>query len=186
MTIEQVHAQAEDKMKHTIDALHREYGGVRTGRASISILDGIKVDYYGSQVPINQVANLSIPDPRQITIQPWDTTLIKDIEKAILKSDLGLTPNNDGKLIRLPIPSLTEERRKQLVKVVKRMAEECRISIRNSRREAIEVIKKLEKDKEIPEDNSHKAQDKIQKLTDDYAQQINTIQEHKEQEVMEI
>ncbi len=173
-------------MKDTIDALHREYGGVRTGRASISLLDGIRVDYYGAQTPLNQVANLSTPDPRLIIVQPWDASLIKEIERAILKSDLGLTPGNDGKLIRLPIPSLTEERRKELVKVLKRMAEECRISIRNSRREAIEAIKKLEKNKEIPEDDSHKAQDDIQKLTDNFIEQINTIQEHKEQEVMEV
>jgi ribosome recycling factor len=184
--IQQIHKQTEDKMKATVDALRHEYGGVRTGRASISILDGIKVEYYGTLVPLNQVANLSTPEPRLITIQPWDTNLIKEIEKVILKSDLGLTPSNDGKTIRLPIPALTEERRQQLVKVVKRMAEECRISIRNSRREAIEAIKKLEKSKETSEDESHKAQEKIQKLTDDYIHQINQIQEHKQQEVMEV
>ncbi len=184
--VEQVYTHAEDKMQAALAALRREYAGIRTGRASLSILDGIRVDYYGTQVPINQAANLSIPDPRQITIQPWDVSLIKEIEKAILKSDLGITPGNDGKLIRLSIPPLNEERRMQLVKVVKRLAEESRISVRNSRREAIESIKKLEKDKEIPEDDSHKAQDKLQKLTDDYINQVNTIQEHKEQEVMEI
>lgn len=173
-------------MTDTVDALHREYGGIRTGRASISLLDGIRVDYYGTQTPLSQVANLSTPDPRLITVQPWDASLVKEIERAILKSDLGLTPGNDGRLIRLPIPPLTEERRKELVKVVKRMAEECRISIRNSRREAIEAIKKSEKDKDVSEDDSHKAQDNIQKLTDDFIKQINTIQEHKEQEVMEV
>ncbi len=184
--IEQVYTHAEHKMQDALDALRREYAGIRTGRASLSMLDGIRVDYYGSQVPINQAANLSAPDPRQITIQPWDTSLIKEIEKAILKSDLGINPSNDGKLIRLSIPSLNEERRLQLVKVVKRMAEEGRISVRNSRREAIEAIKKSEKDKEVPEDDSHKAQDKVQKLTDDYINQLNMMQEHKEQEVMEI
>jgi ribosome recycling factor len=184
--IQKTYDQAEEHMKAAVDALHREYGGIRTGRASLSLLDGIRVEYYGNQTPLNQVASLAVPEPQLITIQPWDTTLIKEIEKAILKSDLGITPGNDGRVVRLSLPPLTEERRKQLVKVVKRLAEESRISIRNSRRQAIEAIKKLEKDKEISEDDSHKAQDKIQKLTDDYIQKINKIQEHKEQEVMEV
>jgi ribosome recycling factor len=184
--IQQIHKQTEQNMQAAVEALHREYGGIRTGRASLTILDGIRVEYYGTQVPLNQVANLAIPEPQLITIQPWDSSLIKEIEKAILKSDLGITPNNDGKLIRLALPTLTEERRKQLVKVVRRMAEESRISIRNSRRHAIESIKNAEKNKEISEDESHKAQEKTQQLTDDYIEQINTIQEHKEQEVMEV
>ncbi len=184
--INQVYNDTEKKMNATIGALHKEYAGVRTGRASISLLDGIKVDYYGSQVPLAQVANLAAPESNLVTVQPWDTSIIKVIEKAILKSDLGINPGNDGRVIRLNIPALTQERRKQLVKVVKRMAEECRISIRNSRREAIDSIKKMQKAKEVSEDDLHRAQDKLQKITDDYIKQINIAQEHKEKEVMEI
>jgi len=184
--IQQVYEQMEKKMKAAIEALRKEYGAVRTGRASITLLEGIRVTYYGSQVPLNQVATLSTPEPRLISIQPWDTSLIPEIEKAILKSDLGLTPNNDGRTIRLPVPALTEERRQQLVKVVKRMAEESRISVRNSRREAIETLKSMEKNKDISEDECHKAQVKVQKITDSYIEQIAKIQAHKEEEVMEV
>jgi len=184
--MEDIFQQAEKKMTDTVEALRREYAGVRTGRASISLLEGITVEYYGSQMHLNQVATLSVPDPRTITIQPWDTSLIGEIERAIQRSELGLNPSNDGRVIRVPIPALSEERRRELVKLIKRMAEDCRISIRNHRREAIEQLKRLEKEKKISEDDCRRGQDKVQKLTDEYVQKINQIQEHKEKEIMEV
>ncbi len=184
--IQEIRQDMETKMKSTIEALRREYAVVRTGRASVSLLDTIKVDYYGSLLPLSQVATLSTPEPRLIVIQPWDNSIIGKLEKAILKSDLGLTPSNDGKVIRLPIPQLTEERRKQLVKLIHRKAEECRISIRNSRREAIEMIRHEENDKSISEDESYKNQQDIQKLTDSYIEKIHHLQQGKEKELLEV
>jgi ribosome recycling factor len=156
-------------------------------KKAIEVLkDDIKVEYYGTSTPLNQVATLNIPDPKQITIQPWDQKAIQDIEKAILKSDLGLTPMNDGKVIRISIPPLTEERRKDLVKVVKKKGEEGKVAIRNIRRDANDSLKKLEKDKEISEDELKKALDEVQKMTDSYIKKVDETVEHKEQEVMEV
>lgn len=175
-----------ERMEGAIDALKKEFGSVRTGRASLSLLEGITVNYYGSQTPIQQVAGLSIPEPRQIVIQPWEQKIIPDIEKAIMKSDLGLTPMNDGKAIRINIPSLTEERRKQLVKIVKKRAEEAKIAIRSIRRDANEELKKLEKDKHVSEDTVKKSLDDIQKLTDSYIDKVDEVLKHKEKEIMEV
>lgn len=184
--LDKIYKEEEKKMEATINALHREFGSIRTGVASLSLLDPIRVDYYGNTTPLNQVASLSIPESRLITIQPWDKSLMGPIEKAIRSSDLGINPTNDGKLIRLSIPPLTEERRKQLVKVVRRYAEEARISIRNSRRLAIDTVKKAEKEKNLSEDESRKGQAHIQKITDEYIEKIGQITEQKEREVMEI
>ena len=182
--LEEVYKETKKRMRDAVDALHREFGSVRTGTASLSLLDPIKVEYYGTPTPLNQVASLSIPEPRMITIQPWDVSVIGAIEKAILKSDLGITPSNDGKIIRLAIPALTEERRKELVKVVKRYAEEGRISIRNARRDGIDHIKKLEKDKDISEDDSRKGHTQTQKITDEYIEKVGQVTEQKEKELM--
>ncbi len=176
----------EEKMAGAIEALKKDFGSIRTGRASLSLLDGIQVEYYGNPTPLNQVAALSTPDSRQILIQPWEPKTIAEIERAILKSDLDLTPTNDGKVIRINIPALTEERRKQLVKVVKKRAEESKISVRNIRREFNESLKKLEKDKKISEDDLKKSLDEVQKLTDDFIQKVDERLEHKEQEIMEV
>ncbi|RLB07822.1 MAG: ribosome recycling factor [Deltaproteobacteria bacterium] len=176
----------ETKMKKALSSLEKELGKVRTGRASLTILDDIKVDYYGTPTPLNQVATLSVPESRLIVIQPWDTSLIGDIERAILKSDLGMTPVNDGKVIRITVPRLTEERRKELVKVVKKMGENGKIGVRNIRREAIEKLRKMEKAKEISEDDLHKWQAQVQKVTDKFVEQIDELIEAKEKEIMEI
>lgn len=178
--------KAIDRMNGAIEALKKDLASIRTGRASLALLDGIKVDYYGKLTPISQVATLGLPDSRQISIQPWDQRLIQEIEKAILKSDLGLTPSNDGKVIRLTIPQLTEERRKQLVKVVRKRAEDARIAVRNIRRDINDEIKKDEKDKHISEDDMKRLQDDIQKITDSYINKIEEIIQHKEKEIMEI
>jgi ribosome recycling factor len=158
---------------------------VRTGRASLSLLDGIRVDYYGTQTQLNQMASLSVPESRLIVIQPWDVSAIKDVEKAILKSDLGLTPSSDGKLIRISIPPLTEERRKELVKVVSKMCEEHKIAARNIRRDANDLLKGFKKDGDISEDDAFKAQDNVQKITDDFIKQIDEIYKEKEKEILE-
>ncbi len=174
------------KMQKSIEALKNELNRVRTGRASIALLDGVKVDYYGTPTPLNQVATLAVPESRMITIQPWDTSILSDIEKAILKSDLGLVPTNDGKVIRISIPQLTEERRKELVKVVKRIGENAKIAIRNIRRDANEFVKKKEKGKEISQDELKKNQEEIQKMTDEFIKEIDRLISEKEKEVMEI
>jgi len=184
--LDKIYKEEEKKMEATINALHREFASIRTGVASLSLLDPIRVDCYGNASPLNQIASLSIPEPRMITIQPWDKSLMGPIEKAIRSSDLGINPTNDGKLIRLSIPPLTEERRKQLVKVVRRYAEEARISIRNSRRLAVDTVKKAEKEKNLSEDESRKGQTHIQKITDEYIEKIGQITEQKEREVMEV
>ena len=184
--IEEIYLETEEKMKKTIENLRHELNRFRTGKASAGILDGVKVNYYGSIVPLKQSANISVPEARLITVQPWDKSMINEIEKAILKSDLGLTPMNDGHIIRLPIPQLTEERRQNLVKQAKRLGEEAKISIRNSRRDANEHIKKAEKDHSISEDDSHRSQDEIQKLTDEYTEKIDEILKNKEVEIMEV
>lgn len=174
-----------EEMVKSLDSLKREFSKVRTGRASISLLDGIKVDYYGTQTPLNQLATLSIPEPRLITIQPWDAMVIKEIEKAIMKSDLGLTPVNDGKIIRVSIPPLTEQRRVELVKVVKKMAESGKVSIRNHRRDINEDLKQKKKDKEVSEDEFFKGQKEVQDITDDYIKKCDDLTQAKEKEILE-
>ncbi len=173
-------------MTKTIETLKKEFSSIRTGRASLALLDGIMVNYYETPTPLQQVASLSIPESRQIAIQPWDPKTISDIEKAILKSDLGLTPMNDGKTVRISIPPLTEERRKQLVKTVRKKAEEAKVAIRNIRRDANEDLKKLEKEKHVSEDIVKKSQEEIQKLTDSYISRADEVLGNKEKEIMEV
>ena len=175
-----------DRMSRTIEVLKKDFSSIRTGRASLALLDGLMVNYYDSLTPLQQLASLSIPESRQIAIQPWDQKVIPELEKAILKSDLGLTPTNDGKTIRINIPSLTEERRKHLVKMVKKKAEEAKVAIRNIRRDTNEELKKLEKDKHISEDVVKKSQEEIQKLTDSYIAKVDEVLANKEKEIMEV
>jgi ribosome recycling factor len=176
--------EAEAKMQGAIEALTREFAGVRTGRASTGLLEGIRVDYYGTPTPINQLASLSVPDPKTLLIQPWEPSMLPAIEKAIMKSDLGLTPANDGKVIRLAMPPLTEERRKQLAKVVGKLAEDCRVAVRNIRHEANKKVKALEKEKKISEDESRRGQDQVQKITDKFIQRADELLKKKEQEIL--
>ena len=182
---EQILSDAQEKMDKTIEALKKDFNRIRTGRASAAILDGIKVDCYDTQMPLDQVASLSVPESRLITIKPWDQTVIGEIEKSILKSELGLTPMNDGKMIRIPIPALTEERRKELVKVAKKMAEEGKISVRNHRRESNEFLKDLKNEKEISEDEFFKGQEEVQKITDEFIKKVDEVTAEKEKEIME-
>lgn len=172
------------RMDKTIDVFKHELSKARTGRASVTLLDDIKVDYYGSVLPLNQIASLTVPEPRLITIQPWDATALSSIEKAILKSELGLNPANDGKIIRISIPPLTEERRKEIVKMVKKTAEEYRVIIRNLRREANEKIKDLKKDKALSEDDAFSAQKEVQEATDNYIKKVDEIYSDKEKEIL--
>ena len=183
--IESVYRDSKDNMGKVIEALKKELKRVRTGRASLSLLDGIKVDYYGTLTPLNQMATLAVPESRQITIQPWDTTVIKEIEKAVLKSDLGLTPSSDGKIVRIAIPPLTEQRRKELVKVVHKISEEYKVSVRNLRRDANELIKDIKKDGKISEDDAFKSQEKIQKITDEHIKLVDECYKEKEKEILE-
>lgn len=182
----QIIKECEAKMQKAISALEKELVKVRTGRASLALLDDIRVDYYGTPSPLNQVATLSVPESRLIVIQPWDHSLIGSIEKAILKSELGMTPANDGKVIRITIPRLTEERRKELVKLVKKMGENSKIGVRNIRRETIETLRTREKEKEISEDDLHHLQDQVQETTDTFVGQIDEVIAEKEKEIMEI
>ena len=184
--IQELRKKSHERMQTAIEALKKKFGTVRTGRASLSLLDGLAVDYYGTITAIQQVASLSIPDSRQILIQPWEQKIIPEIEKAIMKSDLGLTPMNDGKVIRINIPALTEERRKQLVKVVKKEAEDAKVAVRNIRREINEELKKLEKEEHISEDQIKKEHDEVQKITDSFIKKIEELLEHKEKEIMEV
>ncbi|TFG42643.1 MAG: ribosome recycling factor [Syntrophobacterales bacterium] len=183
--IESVYQDTKENMGKVIEALKKELKRVRTGRASLSLMDGIKVDYYGTLTPLNQLATLAVPESRQITIQPWDTTVIKEIEKAVLKSDLGLTPSSDGKIIRIAIPPLTEQRRKELVKVVHKISEEYKVSVRNLRRDANELIKDIKKDGKISEDDAFKSQEKIQKITDEHISLVDACYKEKEKEILE-
>jgi ribosome recycling factor len=183
--IDSIYQDTQENMEKAIAALKKELKRVRTGRASLSLLDGIKVDYYGTLTPINQLATLAVPESRLITIQPWDATVIKEIEKAILRSDLGLTPSSDGKIVRIAIPPLTEQRRKELVKVVHKICEEYKVSVRNIRRDSNEMVKELKKDGEISEDNAFTSQEKIQKITDDYIRLIDASYKEKEKEILE-
>ena len=185
-SIKDVEGNVKTRMEKAISDLQHEMAHIRTGRASLGILDHIRVDYYGTPTPLNQVANLHVPEPSLITIQPWDVSQIGPIEKAIRTSDLGLNPANDGKVIRLPIPPLTEERRKELVKKLHAGAEHHRVSVRNIRRDGNEAVKKLLKDKKVTEDDEKKALDEIQKLTDAYMQKIDAAAKTKEKEILEI
>lgn len=184
--IKDIYVSHEEKMKKALDALRRELVTLRAGRATPALLNKITVDYYGTPTPISQVANISVPEPRMITIQAWEKPMVALIEKAILKSDLGLSPNSDGIIIRLNIPQLNQQRRIELVKVVHKTAEENRIAIRNLRREANDIFKKLEKDKSISEDESKKAQEDMQKLTDKYIKEVDNIMNAKEKEILEV
>lgn len=184
--VDEIFEDLKDRMGKAIESLKREYSRLRTGRASISLLDGIRVSYYDTPTPLNQMASLAVPEPRLIVIQPWDKTAIEDIEKAILKSELGLTPMNDGKVIRISIPPLTEERRKELVKVARKMSEENKVSIRNIRRDANEMLKDLKKEKEITEDDLYRSQEEVQKTTDQFISQVDELCAAKEKEILEI
>ena len=182
---DEILSEMRSKMEKTIEALDREFKKMRTGRASTSILEGIKVECYGTQMRLDQVASSSSPESRLLVVQPWDQSIIGDIEKSILKSGLGLTPMNDGKLIRISIPPLTEERRKELAKMAKKTAEDSKVTIRNQRREANELLKDLKKESEISEDEMYKYQDKVQKITDEFIEKIDAIEKDKETEILE-
>lgn len=184
--INEIKQQTEDKMKKAIQALKRDLATLRTGRATPAILDKVQVEYYGSLMPINQVANISTPDPRTLMIQPWDKSTLPEIERAIQKAELGLTPTNDGNVIRISIPPLTEQRRKELVKLARKMGEESKVAIRNVRRDANEDVKKLEKNGEIPEDLARRGTEDIQKITDKYIKETDQVVASKEEEIMEI
>lgn len=182
---DEILSELRQKMIKTVEALKREFKRIRTGRASTALLDGIKVDCYDARMPIEQVSSISVPESRLITIQPWDQSIIGEIEKSILKSELGLTPMNDGKIIRVPIPPLTEERRKELAKLARKMAEENKITIRNHRRDANEMLKELKTEKEISEDEFHKSLDEVQKITDEFIKKIEENTTEKEKEIIE-
>ncbi len=186
MPLKPMVADAKGRMRSTVDTVLRELGTMRTGRASVAMLDTIRVDYYGTPTPLNQVGNLSVPDPTLILLQPWDPSLLPAIEKAIRTSDLDLNPQNDGKIIRIPIPSLTEERRKNLVKVAHKQAEEGRVAVRNVRRDANEHLKKLLKEHDVSEDDEKHALAEVQKLTDQHIEEINAALKKKEAEIMEV
>jgi ribosome recycling factor len=183
--IDDIYQETKESMSKTVEALNRELQRIRTGRASLSVLDGIKVDYYGTPTPLNQMATLAVPESRQITIQPWDASVIKDIEKAILKSDLGLTPSNDGKILRISIPPLTEERRKELVKVIHKICEDHKVTARNTRRDSNDLLKSLKKDGDISEDDAFRSQDQVQKITDEHIKRIDECYSEKEKEILE-
>jgi ribosome recycling factor len=184
--IADVKSKTSAVMVKALESFKRDLTKVRTGRASLSLLDDIRVDYYGTPTPLNQVGALAVPEPRLITIQPWEKNLVSEIEKAILKSDLGLNPNSDGQVIRLVFPPLTEERRKEMAKQVKRMGEDAKVAIRNARRDGNDTLKKLEKDKEITEDELKRGEKEIQELTDDYVARVDKVVAEKEKDLMEI
>jgi ribosome recycling factor len=184
--IDDIKRKANQKLEADMEHLRKELSSIRTGRASLSILEGIKVDYYGTQMPLQQIATLAVPESRLITIQPWESKIIGEIEKAILSSGIGITPTNDGKIVRLSIPPLTEERRKDLVKVAKKLGEDARISIRNLRRDANEELKKLHKETTLAEDQLRKTQDEVQKVTDQYIRRVDEIIAKKEEEILAV
>ena len=184
--LNKIYAEMEDKMKKSVETLRKELSGIRTGKATTNLVDGIKVEYYGNLVPLNQVASISVPEHRLLVIQPWEKRMIEEISKAILKSNLGLTPASDGNVIRLPIPVLTEERRKELVKLVKKFGEDTKVALRNIRREANEHLLKAEKDKQISEDDRRKSQEQVQKVTDRHIEEVDKVLQAKEAEVMEV
>ena len=184
--MEQLYEDTRKKMKGAIEALKKDFARVRTGRANPNMLDGVTVDYYGTPTPINQVGNVSTPEPQLIVIAPWEKNMLSEVEKAILKSDLGMTPQNDGNTIKLPIPPLTEERRKDLVKQVKKLGEKAKVPIRNVRRDGNDKIKKMEKNKEISKDDEKVGLAKIQKITDEYTKKVDALIADKEKELMEV
>ena len=184
--IDELIQDAVRRMDKSIETTHGEFNTVRTGRASAALLDRIQIDYYGQRTPLKQLASINVPEPRMLTIQPFDPTSIKAIERAIMESGLGLTPSNDGKLVRLPIPQLTEERRKELVKVVRHMAEEGRIAIRNVRRDVMHHLKELALNGDVGDDEERRAEEKVQKLTDEHTKAIDELLKHKEAEIMEV
>ncbi len=184
--IDEIVSKAQHHMDRSIESLRENFGTVRAGRASTSILDTLRVDYYGTPTPINQVANVSIPEPQMILVQPWEKKMLEVIQKAIMTSDLGLNPGNDGALIRVPLPQLTEERRKDLVKQVHKLAEEGRIAVRNVRRDANDTLKKALKDSEISEDDERRALKEIQDLTDEHVKKIDELLKHKEEDILAI
>ena len=177
---------AQGRMDKSVDAARAEFNTIRTGRASAALLDRLQIDYYGQPTPLRQLATINVPEPRMLTIQPFDPNSLKAIERAIQESDLGLTPSNDGKLIRLPIPQLTEERRKELVRIVRQVAEDGRVAIRNIRRDAIHHLKELSTKGEVGDDEEHRAEDRVQKLTDEHTKTIDDLLKHKEAEIMEV
>ncbi|MCD6080379.1 MAG: ribosome recycling factor [Candidatus Omnitrophica bacterium] len=185
MKVQEIIKSARTRMGKSIQALETEFATIRTSRATPALVENIKVEYYGSQVPLKQIASITIPEARMIVIQPWDPNALSEIEKAILKSELGVTPNNDGKIIRIILPPLTEERRQELVKLVKKLAEEAKIAIRNIRRDANEEVRKLEKDSEITEDDRYRAEEEIQKLTDEFIEKVEKVLDIKEKEILE-
>jgi ribosome recycling factor len=182
---DEILSELRQKMTKTMEALQRDFKRIRTGRASTALLDGIKVDCYETQMPIEQVATISVPESRLITIQPWDQSIIGNIEKSVLKSELGLTPMNDGKIIRIAIPPLTEERRKELAKLARKMAEESKIAIRNIRRDANDMFKELKNEKEISEDEFYRCQEEVQTITDEFIQKLDDVTARKEKEITE-
>jgi ribosome recycling factor len=186
MGVKELKKDAEHRMLKAVETIHQEFIKIRTGRATPVLLDAVKVSYYGNMVPVSQAATITIPEPRLIAIQPWDRNMIPEIEKAILKSDLGLTPSNDGTFVRIPIPKLSEERRRDLVKVVKKFAEDGRVAVRNVRRDVNEHIKKLEKNHEISEDELNNILSEVQKMTDKHIKEIDDLLEKKEKEILEV
>jgi ribosome recycling factor len=184
--IDDLMKDAEERMDKSVAAAKGELNGVRTGRASATLLDRLQIDYYGQQTPLRQLATINVPEPRMLTVQPFDPNSLKSIEKAIQESDLGLTPSNDGKIIRLPIPQLTEERRKELVKLVHQIAEDGRVAVRNIRRDAIHHMKELSNKGQVGEDEERRAEERVQKLTDEHTNSIDDLLKHKEQEIMEV
>ena len=186
MTVEELIQDAQRRMDRSVEATRHEFNTVRTGRASAALLDRISIDYYGQPTPLKQLATVNVPEPRMLTIQPFDPNSIKQIEKAIQESDLGLTPSNDGKVIRLPIPQLTEERRKELVKVVRHLAEEGRVAVRNVRRDVMHHMKDLATKGDVGADEEHRGEERLQKLTDEHVKSIDELLKHKEAEILEV
>lgn len=184
--IDEFLADAVRRMDKSVEATHHEFNGIRTGRASAALLDRINVDYYGTPTPLKQLATINVPEPRLLTVQPFDPGSVKAIEKAIMESDLGLTPSNDGKIVRLPIPSLTEERRKELVKVVRRLAEDGKVAIRNVRRDVMRHLEELVRNGDVGDDEERRAEGQVQKMTDDHVKRIDELLKHKEAEIMEV
>jgi ribosome recycling factor len=184
--IEELLEDAKRRMDKSVEATAHEFTTIRTGRAAAALLDRVKVDYYGQETPLNQLASINVPEPRLLTIQPYDPNSIKAIERGIQESELGLTPSNDGKIIRLPIPQLTEERRKELVKVVRHLAEEGRVAVRNVRRDVMHHLKELVRDGQVGDDEERRAEDRAQKLTDEHVAKIDELLKHKEEEILEV
>ena len=185
-TVQEVLTETAPRMEKSVDSLGRDFNSIRTGRATPALVENLTVDYYSVPTPLNQLASISVPEPRVLMIQPWDKQSLKDVEKSILKSDLGLVPNNDGSIIRINIPTLTEERRLELVRLLRRKVEEAHVSVRNIRRESLEQLRSMERNKDLSKDESRRAQEELQKLTDSYVSRMDSLREKKESEVMEV